>query len=159
MKSNRRSFITKSSIGILGAFVSTSFTNSSAKSYNKIIGSNDRINIAIQGLGRRLPGFTKAISDSSNNVELSYLCDVMKSQRIKAAGVFSKISSHNPVLENDIRKIFDDKKVDAVYMATPDHWHAPGACMAMASGKHVYLEKPCSHNLNEGELLVSYQKH
>ena len=102
MKSNRRSFITKSSIGILGAFVSTSFTNSSAKSYNKIIGSNDRINIAIQGLGRRLPGFTKAISDRSNNVELSYLCDVMKSQRIKAAGVFSKISSHNPVLENVI---------------------------------------------------------
>ena len=159
MKSNRRSFITKSSIGILGAFVSTSFTNSSAKSYNKIIGSNDRINIAIQGLGRRLPGFTKAISDSSNNVELSYLCDVMKSQRIKAAGVFSKISSHNPILENDIRKIFDDKRVDAVYMATPDHWHAPGACMAMTSGKHVYLEKPCSHNLNEGELLVSYQKY
>ena len=119
MKSNRRSFITKSSIGILGAFVSTSFTKSSAKSYNKIIGSNDRINIAIQGLGRRLPGFTKAISDSGNNLELSYLCDVMKSQRIKAAGVFSKISSHNPVLENDIRKIFDDKKVDAVYMATP----------------------------------------
>ena len=159
MKSNRRNFIKRTSTGILGAFVSTSFTNSSAKSYNKIIGSNDRINIAIQGLGRRLPGFTKAISDKNNNIELSYLCDVMKSQRIKAAGIFSKISSHSPKLENDIRKIFDDKRVDAVYMATPDHWHAPGACMAMTSGKHVYLEKPCSHNLNEGELLVSYQKH
>jgi predicted dehydrogenase len=159
MKSNRRNFIKRTSTGILGAFVSTSFTNSSAKSYNKIIGSNDRINVAIQGLGRRLPGFTKAISDKNNNIELSYLCDVMKSQRIKAAGIFSKISSHSPKLENDIRKIFDDKRVDAVYMATPDHWHAPGACMAMTSGKHVYLEKPCSHNLNEGELLVSYQKH
>ena len=156
---NRRNFIKKASAGILGAITSTSFTSASAKSYSKIIVANDRINVAIQGLGRRYPAFKNSISNKKNNIHLSYLCDVMKSQREKAFQAFSKIIDYKPKLENDIRKIFDDKKVDAILMATPDHWHAPGACMGMESGKHIYLEKPCSHNLMEGKMLIAYQKH
>ena len=159
MNSNRRSFIKKAGAGVIGVIATSSFTNISAKSYSRIIGSNERINVAIQGLGRRYPAYKEVVSDKKNNIQLSYLCDVMKSQRENAAIAFSKISSDKPKLENDVRKIFEDKNVDAIFMATPDHWHAPGACMAMASGKHVYLEKPCSHNLNEGNLLIDYQKH
>ncbi|MRX65377.1 Gfo/Idh/MocA family protein [Maribacter luteus] len=159
MSSNRRDFIKKTAMGAVGAtFVSNSANAMSAKSYDKIIGANDRINVAIQGLGRRYGSYMNPIIDKKNNIELSYLCDVMKSQRDKAATFVSQNSHHKPALENDIRKILDDKKVDAIFMATPDHWHAPGACMAMQAGKHVYLEKPCSHNLEEGELLIAYQK-
>jgi len=52
----------------------------------------------------------------------------------------------------------EDKQVDAIINATPDHWHAPAAFLALQAGKHVYLEKPCCHNPREGELLVDFQK-
>jgi len=156
---SRRDFIKKTAIGAVGVTIaSTSVNAMSAKSYSKIIGANDRLHVALQGLGRRYSGYIPAIADKKNNIELSYLCDVMKSQRDNAAiAVASKIKN-KPKLENDIRNILNDKKIDAIFMATPDHWHAPGACMAMQAGKHVYLEKPCSHNPREGELLVDYQK-
>ncbi|TDT47266.1 secreted protein [Maribacter spongiicola] len=159
MSSNRRNFIKKTALGAVGATIaSTSVNAMTAKSYSKIIGANDRIHVAIQGLGRRYPAYIPAIAHKKNNVELTYLCDVMKSQRDKALTEVSDRLSNKPKLENDIRKILDDKEVDAIFMATPDHWHAPGACMAMQAGKHVYLEKPCSHNPREGELIVAYQK-
>jgi predicted dehydrogenase len=59
---------------------------------------------------------------------------------------------------SDIHDVWNDKSVDAIFNATPDHWHAPGTWMAMQAGKHVYIEKPCSHNPREGELLVAFQK-
>jgi predicted dehydrogenase len=158
MSSNRRDFLKKASAGAVGIAFSGSVNAMSAKSYSNILGANDRVNVAIQGLGRRYGGYIEPIADKKNNVKLLYLCDVMKSQRDKAAANFSKRISYKPLLENDIRKILDDKDVDAVFMATPDHWHTPGACMAMQAGKHVYLEKPCSHNGHENELVVAFQR-
>ncbi|TRX24843.1 Gfo/Idh/MocA family oxidoreductase [Flavobacterium franklandianum] len=158
MSTNRRDFLKKAAIGSVGLAFTGGITNISAKSYNRIMGSNDRLQIAIQGLGRRYGAFLPALAAKENNVEILYLCDVMKSQRDKAALAISKVINHKAILENDIRKVIDNKNVDAIFMATPDHWHAPGACMAMQAGKHVYLEKPCSHNPKEGELLVAYQK-
>jgi len=142
----------------MGVSLSPGLNAMSAKSYSRILGSNDRLQVAIQGLGRRYSAFVPAIAAKENNIDLRYLCDVMKSQRDNAALAVSKLITGPPILENDIRKIMDDKEIDAIFMATPDHWHAPGACMAMEAGKHVYLEKPCSHNPKEGELLVAYQK-
>jgi len=158
MRKDRRNFIIKATAGAAGIGLTSQLNAMSAKSYSKIIGANDRIRVALQGLGRRFPAYKDAIADKNNNVELTYLCDVMKSQRERAAAMFAEVTSDKPKLENDIRKVLSDKKVDAIFMATPDHWHAPGACMAMQAGKHVYLEKPCSHNPREGELLVAYQK-
>ncbi len=127
----------------------------SARSYSRIIGANDRLNIAVIGLGGRGKLYDKAISLKENNVNLMYLCDVMKSQRENALAIYSKVIDAKPVLENDIRKVLSDPEIDAILNATPDHWHTPGACMAMVAGKHVYLEKPCSHNPQEGEMLVA----
>jgi predicted dehydrogenase len=158
MGSNRRDFIKKAAAGAVGIAFTNSLNAMPASSYSKIIGANDRINLAIQGLGRRMPGYIEPISDKKNNVRLMYLCDVRKSQRDEAFKKFSDKISNKPVLENDIRKVLEDKSVDAVFMATPDHWHTPGACMAMQAGKHVYLEKPCSHNPHENELVVAFQK-
>lgn len=159
MSTNRRDFIKKASAGAMGiAFAGTSLNAMTAKSYTNIIGSNDRVNLAIQGLGRRLDGFIKPISAKESNINLMYLCDVMKSQREKAEARFTKEFNHKAILENDIRKVLADKNLDAVIIATPDHWHTPGAIMAMQAGKHVYLEKPCSHNPHENELVVAAQK-
>ena len=158
MSSNRRDFIKKASAGAIGVALTNTLNAMPAKSYENIIGANDRINIAIQGLGRRLGGYIESIERKESNVRLLYLCDVMKSQRDKAAKRFEGKINNKPVPENDIRKILDDKNVDAIFMATPDHWHTPGACMAMEAGKHVYLEKPCSHNPHENELVVAFQE-
>ncbi len=155
---NRRDFLKKVTAGAAGVAVGGSAMGMSAKSYSRIIGANDRLNVAILGLGRRLGAFYEPIGQKQNNVELLYLCDVMKSQRENAAAKFSKHIDYKPKLENDLRKIMDDPKVDAIINATPDHWHAPGSIMALKSGKHVYVEKPCSHNMNESELLVAAQK-
>jgi predicted dehydrogenase len=158
MSSNRRDFIKKVSVGAAGVAISGTANAMTAQSYSNIIGANDRINVAIQGLGRRYGAYIDPITTKKNNVRLLYLCDVMKSQQEKAAANFAKEINYKPTLEKDIRKVLEDTKVDAVFMATPDHWHTPGACMAMQAGKHVYLEKPCSHNPNENELVVDFQK-
>ncbi len=158
MNSNRRHFIKKGLAGVTGLSIAGSAMASSAKNYSKIIGANDRLNIAIMGLGRRLGAYTDPISRPESNVELQYLCDVMKSQREKAAERFSTIISNKPALENDYRKILDDKKVDVVIVAAPDHWHTPATCMALIAGKHVYVEKPCSHNPWENDIIVKFQQ-
>lgn len=158
MNSNRRHFLKKSVAGATGISIAGSALVTSAKNYSRIIGSNDRLNVAIMGLGRRLGAYTDPISIKESNVELVYLCDVMKSQREKAAERFSKIISNKPALENDYRKILDDKKVDIVIVAAPDHWHTPATCLALTAGKHVYVEKPCSHNPWENDIIVKFQQ-
>ena len=158
MSVNRRDFIKKVSVGAAGIAVGGKVMGMSAKSYNRIIGSNDRLHVAIAGLGRRLGAFYEPISVKRANVELLYLCDVMEKQRVRAMQNFSKQIDYKPKLENDIRRVLDDPKVDLLINATPDHWHTPGSIMAMQNGKHVYVEKPCSHNMLENELLVEASK-
>ena len=156
---SRRNFLKKTALAGAGLTAVNSAMAMSAKSYNNIIGSNDRLNVAIAGLGRRLNAFKQPIAAKESNVKLLYLCDVMESQRLKGLRDFRKHIDYNPKLENDIRKVLDDKDVDILINATPDHWHTPGSIMAMKAGKHVYVEKPCSHNMYENEQLVSASQH
>ena len=163
MKTSRRNFIKKASLSTTGAVVGGSAIagnvfGQSAKSFKNVIGANDRINVAVVGLRRRLNGYTSPLSKKENNVRIAYLCDVMQSQREKAAEKFAPLIDYKPKLENDIRKVLDDKDVDAIFNATPDHWHTPGSIMALKAGKHVYVEKPCSHNMFENEMLVAAAK-
>lgn len=130
----------------------------SARSYRRIIGANDRLNIAIAGLGRRLGAYVPPIANRENNVDLVCLCDVMKSQRDRAAERFSEHMDKTPKLENDVRRVIDDPAVDLLIIATPDHWHTPGAILALRGGKHVYVEKPATHNMHENELIVAAQQ-
>ena len=155
---DRRSFIKKTTLAGTAITLGSSAMAMSAKSYNNIIGSNERLNVAIAGLGRRVKAFYEPIGSKESNVKLLYLCDVMESQRLKASKEISNHINYKPELENDIRKVLEDKDVDILINATPDHWHAPGSIMAMKAGKHVYVEKPCSHNMYENEQLVSAAK-
>ena len=159
MKENsRREFIKNAALGSSALLLGNTANAMSAHSYTRIVGANDRLNVAIAGLGRRLDAYFEPISLPGSNVQLVTLCDVMERQRHRAAREFAKYIAYAPRLETDFRKVVEDKNVDVLLNATPDHWHAPGTLMAVSAGKHVYVEKPCSHNPREGELLVMAQK-
>jgi predicted dehydrogenase len=158
MTHSRRDFIKTAALTTAGITVGGLANGMSARSYNRIIGANERLQVAIAGLGRRLDAYYEPISLKSSNVELMYLCDVMKKQRESALQKWAKHIDYKPRLENDIRKVLADKDVDVLINATPDHWHAPGTWLAAQAGKHVYVEKPCSHNPREGEILAMLPK-
>lgn len=152
---DRRNFLKKVTIGTTGMAMAGTAMGMPAKSYSRIIGANDRLHVAIAGLGRRIGAFYDPIARPESNVQLVYLCDVMEKQRKRALTNFAKHIDYQPKAENDIRKVIEDQNVDVLINATPDHWHTPGSVMAMKAGKHVYVEKPCSHNMFENEILVA----
>ena len=88
------------------------------------------------------------------DLRVSYVCDVDARRLAAAAQLVEKNGQPAPQAVSDLRRILDDKSIDAVWIATPDHWHAPATILACHAGKHVYVEKPCSHNLREGRLML-----
>lgn len=157
-KSNsRRDFLKKAAIGAAAFSAGGVLPGFSAKSYANILGANERIQVAVMGVNSR----GRAVSNNfalQPNCVITYVCDVDSRAALKCQKSVEKNQKRNPALEPDFRKLLTNKDVDAFMMATPDHWHAPGAIMAVKAGKHVYLEKPASHNPAEGELLVAAQK-
>ncbi len=89
------------------------------------------------------------------NVEIAGVCDVDSRAVAKGVAAVARKQSNQPRGIKDLRRMLEDKALDAVSIATPDHWHAPAAILACASGKHVYVEKPGSHNVQESELIVA----
>src|SRR5205807_2196260 len=89
---------------------------------------------------------------------VAYLCDVDAGVLGSAARQLAGVQQRAPKPIEDFRRSLEDRTVDAIAIATPDHWHTPMAILAMKAGKHVYLEKPCGHNAREGELLVAAQQ-
>lgn len=158
MSTSRRSFIKNVAAGSAALTVGGMASGMSPKSYGKIIGANDRLNIAVAGLGRRVKGYFDPIKAKDSNVNLLYLCDVMDKQLENADKNFQEILGYKAKLEKDVRKVLEDKDLDAIFIATPDHWHTPGAIMSLQADKHVYLEKPCSHNMWESEILIKASK-
>jgi len=152
--SSRRDFIKKAAATTAG--VSMAF-KASASSYSRIIGANDRINLCFMGLGRRVGAYYDGL-DKEHNTHLQYLCDVKRSQIDRALKNLKGRTDSTPQQTDNIRQVLDDSEVDAVFIAAPDHWHAPGAIMALDAGKHVYVEKPCAHNPQEAEVMVAKQK-
>ncbi len=93
------------------------------------------------------------------DAEVAYVCDVDQNRLASAAEIVTSASGKAPQAVKDLRQVLDDKSVDAVFIATPDHWHTPAAILALDAGKHVYVEKPCCHNIREGRLLVDAARH
>ena len=154
-KYTRRDFVKKASIASLGLALGAS--SLSAKSYKRIIGANNRINFAILGLHGRGKAHLEAIK-ACTNTGVTHICDVDRREFPEFSASVQKLFGYNPIIEIDIRKLLEDKDVDAITIATPEHWHTHMAVMGLQAGKHVYVEKPCSHNPLEGELLVEAQK-
>lgn len=91
---------------------------------------------------------------SQKECEMMYVCDVDVRAMDKCVAAIEKVQGKKPKAEGDFRKALEDPQLDLLIVTAPDHWHAPAALLAVSAGKHVYLEKPCSHNPNEGEMLV-----
>jgi predicted dehydrogenase len=115
-------------------------------------GTGNRLRIAVVGTNSRGLSHIESLG-GIDNVEIAYVCDVEDGALAKGVRQASKIPGAAPKPEKDFRRILDDPSIDAITIATPDHWHTPMAIMAVAAGKHVYVEKPCSQNPHEGELL------
>ena len=127
---------------------------SSAKSYGQIMGSNDRLNFAVIGVRSRAYAHLSSIAANKAAARISHVCDVDLNTVKKFAADTEKEMGEAPKAEQDFRNILSVKEVDAITIATPDHWHAPMAILGMQAGKHVYVEKPCSHNPAEGQMLL-----
>lgn len=153
MENNRRDFIKKTVIGATALSFGGILPGFSAQSYRNISGANERINVGVMGVNSR----GKALADNfamQKKCNLIYISDVDTRAAEICIDSVSKITGIRPKAAPDFRKALEDKDLDAMVVATPDHWHAPAALLAMKAGKHVYLEKPCSHSPEEGELLV-----
>ena len=154
----RRDFIKKSILGSAG--IAIGGMGFSPKSYASIIGANDRINIAVLGIRSRGTDHITNLAKlkESHNVWITALCDADEqffAERSKT--VFDK-TGVKPSVEWDVRKIMANPDIHAVSIATPNHWHALGAIWACQAGKHVYVEKPCSHNMFEGRKMIEAAK-
>jgi predicted dehydrogenase len=130
----------------------------SAKSYSEIMGANDRLNFAAIGLNSRAYAHLSSLKANQAKARISHVCDVDSVILQKFAATTQKSMGTAPATNKDFRNILALKDVDAITIATPDHWHAPMAIAGLQAGKHVYVEKPCSHNPAEGALLVQAQQ-
>ena len=131
---------------------------STAKSYGQIMGANDRVNFAVIGLNSRAYAHLDSLKANKATARISHVCDVDSNILKKFADKTEAAMGYAPATEKDFRHILQMKDVDAITIATPDHWHAPMAIAGVQAGKHVYVEKPCSHNPAEGALLVAAQQ-
>ena len=143
--SNRRDFIKKTGVGVASA-AALNLTRRRAYA-----GANSQVNVGLIGCGGRGMGVATDTYAKLDNVKITHVCDINTS-RLAAAAKKLDIPERNVM--DDMRKVYDDPDVDAVYVATPDHWHSPAGILACDARKHVYVEKPCSHNVREGRLFV-----
>jgi predicted dehydrogenase len=138
----RRAFLKTSGIGAAASAMAVAGPAPTAH------GAAERITIGLIGCGGRGRGLAKSFADQKN-VHVAYVCDPDAKRRAQAK---KDTGADHDVA--DMRKVLSDKSVDAVIVATTDHWHGPATILACEAGKHVYVEKPCSHNIREGRLMV-----
>ncbi|MCE9531189.1 MAG: Gfo/Idh/MocA family oxidoreductase [Planctomycetes bacterium] len=115
--------------------------------------ASDKIVVGVMGTGGRGTGLAKSFAQQTG-ATVAYVCDVDEGRAGKASEVVGSVSKAAPKVVTDFRRILEDKDVDVLVVATCNHWHAPAAILGCTNNKHVYVEKPCSYNPQEGELLV-----
>ena len=142
---DRRSFIQSTGGSIAGLVTGAAALSATSA---RAAGANERLRVALVGCGGRGRTVAGAFA-ARDDVDLAYITDCHQDRLAAASKKFP-----NARAVGDLRRVLDDKSVDAVIHATPVHWHAPGTILTCDAGKHVYVEKPCSHNLREGRLIV-----
>jgi predicted dehydrogenase len=144
--SNRRNFIKKTAVLGAGLYTIPNVFAFKGSPNEKVVvgamGTNSR-GLAVALMFAKLP-----------NVEIGFVCDVDSNVVSRTISEIQKLTGKKPKGYTDIRKMLEEKEMDALMVAAPDHWHAPATLLAVQAGKHVYVEKPCSHNPKEGEILV-----
>lgn len=148
---SRRDFISRSAKSVAGVAAASTFM--SGLRPENVLGANDRINMASVGIRSR--GQTNAKNWAKiPGVRVKTLCDVDEKLFPERVKEIEEIQGKAPKTEVDIRRVLEDKDIDAISISTPDHWHALAAIWACQAGKHVYVEKPISHNIWEGRKMI-----
>lgn len=140
----RRVFV--KSVGVSAAALALSARQSRAA-------EGERLVVGVIGPGGMGSHHLRLLVERSD-VTVAYVCDVDRERLAAAAKTVTDKTGRAPRAVGDLRQVLDDRSVDAVFIATPDHWHAPAAILALDAGKHVYVEKPCCHNIREGRLMI-----
>jgi predicted dehydrogenase len=148
MENSRRRFLKQMSATTLAA-AATSTARADSPSI--------RIRVGVIGPGGMGMSHVKNLA-ARKDIQIVSVCDVDKNRLTTAATHVETKTGKRPATTGDIRTLLDDSSIDAVFIATPDHWHAPAAILALDAGKHVYVEKPCSHNVREGRLMANAVK-
>jgi predicted dehydrogenase len=125
-----------------------------AASYSRVMGANDRINVAVVGLGGRGQNHMDAYMDIPG-AQIVALCDVNQAALERGQAKVAKKTGETPKGFGDMKDVFADKKVDAVSMPLPNHWHALATIWACQAGKDVYIEKPACYNMFEGKQMIA----
>jgi predicted dehydrogenase len=147
---NRGEFLRRVSLAS-SSLVLSPFLSSGAEFFKGA--PNTKVVMGIMGTNSRGMFLAKGFAKLPN-VEVAYICDPDATVLAKTISEIETLTGKKPVGFADIRKLLEKKDFDALAIAAPDHWHTPAAIMALQAGKHVYIEKPCSHNPKEGEMLV-----
>ncbi len=147
MKKTRRSFIKTTAVAGTTAFVAPQIVSAS------VFGANDRINAAVLGVNGRGKNHISSLM-AQNNVRVTTLCDPDMNLLKERQKAFKEEYNQEVHLEQDLRRVYDDKDIDVVSIASPNHWHALSVIWACQAGKDSYVEKPGSHNVWEGRKMV-----
>ncbi len=150
MKSDRRQFLVQSTAA---AGVTVAALNN-AQLLRALEAPSQRLVVGVMGVNGRGTALARGFAQLPG-CTVGYICDVDTRAVDKAVQALETLGKPRPKTVTDFRKILDDKDVDALVIAAPDHWHAPATILACKAGKHVYVEKPCCHNPREGELMVA----
>ncbi|HUF60703.1 MAG TPA: Gfo/Idh/MocA family oxidoreductase [Verrucomicrobiales bacterium] len=139
----RRTFLKAAGAATLPSWISRASANQ----------ASNRVAVALIGPGGMGSNHLRLLA-ARDDVEVAWVCDPDANRKAEAARTVLDLAGRAPQESSDLRRALEDPRVDAVFIATPDHWHAPAAILACDAGKHVYVEKPASHNFREGQLLV-----
>jgi predicted dehydrogenase len=131
--------------------------STAAKAADSVLGANDTIRVAVLGVHGRGQSHIHGLQPL-DNVEVTTLVDPDLEVAGKRADEFEKKYGKRPKIVQDMRRVFDDKNIDVVTIATPNHWHTLAAIWACQAGKDVYVEKPSTHCFNEGLSLIAAAK-
>ena len=155
---SRRQFLVRTGQTTAGVLAATALASCTASqttpvAQSRVIGANERINLAVIGIRGRGGGLANSFAKIPN-VHIKTLCDIDERLYAGSAKKIKEIQGSEPSTEYNLRRVYDDKDIDAVVIATPNHWHALATIWACQAGKHVYVEKPCSHNIWEGRKMI-----
>lgn len=143
---NRRSFLGAGLTGVVALAQS-----------GRVLGANDRVRVAVCGVHGRGKDHLHNYAQVKD-CEIAALCDIDENVLRERVAAMTAKGTPKPTTYTDVRKLLEDKSIDAISVATPNHWHSLMAIWACQAGKDVYVEKPCSHNLWEGGQLVKAAK-
>ena len=148
---SRRSFVRQTSGALAG------LTLASAMRPNRVIGANETINLGCIGVGGMGSNDMKKFM-LTERVNIAAVCDVDSKRARQAAAIVEDETDEAPKIYSDYRKLLEQKDIDAVLVATPDHWHTICTINACEAEKDVYVEKPCAHNVTECRAMAAGAK-